>query len=315
MSTQPGPTPPIVLPPDVYLPTAQLCATLTNSAYDQFDQWAKQGYPAPSSFKWVSNGPSQLTYSPALWGNAVVLDTWNPEPFGFVASDGKGNVYVAFRGSMTTADDWNDADFAQVAYALVNNPSFGCVASGFRSVYTTRVSSQIRSLRDITNTVIAGFRPCNLYITGHSLGAALCTLTVPDVVYNLSNLQLQALALYNFASPRVGELVFANAMNNEVTKKLTALLFRIVNTEDVVPTLPPAVSTNVYEHVGTPVSFSAQYSTVDGNHSMENCYTYAINHPQAPQGPQSAFVNVVTGFARGRKYVPETLIVPGSPAD
>jgi triacylglycerol lipase len=206
-------------------------------------------------------------------GEVVRLEESHFEPFGFVASDQQGNAYVAFRGTMTGADEWNDFDFAQVAYALVNDPSFGYVASGFYSIYTTRLNSQIKSLRDSTNAAIGSFRPRNLYVTGHSLGAAICTLTVPDVVYNLSSLQLNAIALYNFASPRVGDPAFANAVNNSATKKLVALLFRMVNTEDAIPALPPAVSfEDLYEHIGTPISFSAQYGT---------------DNPKAPQGQQA----------------------------
>lgn len=311
MSTQPGQTPPIVQPTNFNLAIAQLCATLTDTAYDQFAQWVKQNYPGPGSFKWTSNGPSNLTYSAVLWGNAVVLGFSNWEPFGFVAADKQGTAYVAFRGTMTHADEVNDGDFLQVAYKIVSNPSFGYVSSGFYSIYTTRLSSAIGSLRDATLAALKTFSPRSVIITGHSLGAAICTLAVPDVAYNLTP---GSVALYNFASPRVGDVTFAGSMNNALRQKLPSVLFRIVNTEDLVPTLPPAVSVNVYEHAGTPVSFTAQYGTTGGNHSMEDCYLYAINHPDAPQGTAKPFVNYVTGFVGGLRYVPQALIVPAAPA-
>jgi triacylglycerol lipase len=314
MSVQPGQTPPIVQPKIFDLATAQLCATLTDSAYDQFAQWANQNYPLPASFRWVPNGPSNLKYSPALWGNAVVLGTSNWEPFGFVASDSRSNVYVAYRGTMTKADEWNDADISQVTYSLVTNPSFGYVASGFYSIYTTALSSQHPSLRDVTLESINGFKAGAVYLTGHSLGAAMCTLVVPDAAYNLALLPIRGVLLYNFASPRVGDPTFADSMNNKVVKKVPSWLFRVVNTEDAVPAVPPAVSVNYYEHVGTPVSFTAQYGTTLGNHSIDDCYIYAINHPDAPQGPVKPFVNYVTGFVGGNKFVPRALIVPPPPA-
>lgn len=310
MSTQPGQTPPIVLPSQLNLATAQLCAVLTNAAYDQFSQWAKQGYPPPASFQWKPSGPTNLKYSTALWGNAVVLGYSNWEPFGFVAADSAGNAYVAFRGTMTKADEWNDADISHTAYKLVTNPSFGSVANGFYSIYTTRLNSQIPSLRDATNAAVTAFAPKVLYVTGHSLGAALCTLTVPDASYNIAVPTLGTVSFYNFASPRVGDTGFADGMNNQVNKHVVSLQFRVVNTEDEVPTLPPPEGVNVYEHVGTPVSFTAQYLTLSGNHSMAGCYTYAINNPKYPQGPQPAFVNAVTGIAIELAFAPQAMLIP-----
>jgi hypothetical protein len=80
----------------------------------------------------------------------------------------------------------------------------------------------------------------------------------------------------------VGDPGFANGMNWNVQTPT----YRVVNTEDVVPDAPlPLMGSTVYQHIGTPVDFSAQYLTTDGNHSMANCYGYAINHPTQPQGP------------------------------
>jgi triacylglycerol lipase len=66
--------------------------------------------------------------------------------------------------------------------------------------------------------------------------------------------------------------------------------FRIVNTEDVVPGVPFAVTddifaTYLYKHAGTPVDFTATYDSTGNNHSMLDCYLYAVNHPAQPEGP------------------------------
>ena len=45
--------------------------------------------------------------------------------------------------------------------------------------------------------------------------------------------------IYNFASPRVGNKAFCNIINSMDVK-----IFRIVNTADVIPTLPLSVSPN-----------------------------------------------------------------------
>jgi hypothetical protein len=126
-----------------------------------------------------------------------------------------------------------------------------------------------------------------LFFTGHSMGSALATLAVPDVANNsaIKPGNGRSYVQYNFASPRVGDHDFADAMNWSSQTPT----FRVVNTEDVVPDVPTAakILSSPYQHIGTQVDFTAAYFTVDGNHSMADCYWYAINHADAPQGPIS----------------------------
>ncbi len=121
-----------------------------------------------------------------------------------------------------------------------------------------------------------------LFITGHSLGSGLSTLSVPDVLDNSHNLPAgKSIIHYNLASPRVGSPGFATAYNlNNVPT------YRIVNTCDIVPEVPPSVLDKLlYQHVGIPVDYTAQYGSLGGNHSAENSYRYALLHTDQPQGP------------------------------
>src|SRR5215469_9594065 len=102
---RPCKTPGMSFPKTFSLLDAQDCAKLVVTAYDQFEQWKEQGFPSPPNFKWTPKGPANLSYSEPLWGDAVVLDRDNWEPFGFVAFRGKV-AYVSYRGSLTKADDW-----------------------------------------------------------------------------------------------------------------------------------------------------------------------------------------------------------------
>lgn len=70
-----------------------------------------------------------------------------------------------------------------------------------------------------------------LWITGHSLGAALATLA--------ADRYKEAQGVYTFGSPRVG--------NREFTRQYQVNAFRIVNNSDIVSTVPPP---GFYEHVG-----------------------------------------------------------------
>jgi predicted lipase len=101
-----------------------------------------------------------------------------------------------------------------------------------------------------------------LTITGHSLGSALATLSVPlAVANNIAALQ------YNSASPKVGLQPF-----HDYYESLNAPTFRLVNTADTVPNLPPQRSGD-YVHVGNEVAFNADYGAEKKTHNP--CCSYA----------------------------------------
>ena len=64
---------------------------------------------------------------------------------------------------------------------------------------------------------------CKLWITGHSLGAALATLCAS----RYGNVQ----GVYTFGSPRVG--------NNGFKEKLQVKIYRVVNNDDIVARARP----------------------------------------------------------------------------
>lgn len=85
---------------------------------------------------------------------------------------------------------------------------------------------------------------------------------------------------YNLASPRVGNPEFASAYNGNKVPT-----YRIVNTCDIVPQVPSSVFGKlIFEHVGIPVDFTAQYGSLAGNHNSIDSYHYALTHPDQPQG-------------------------------
>jgi triacylglycerol lipase len=275
---------------------AVIFSALVNAAYDMYAQWAARGCPSdPSQFSWaeptgplVPNGPT-LSYLGPMWGVANADDYAFPEPFAFLAWESNGRTYLVFRGSETSADFWEDAAFDQVSYDPIV-PGLGLVHDGFNDVYTSSYSSTGYSVAALRSTILSAlghlsYTPTALYVSGHSLGAGLSTLCVPDVARNS---QLGKLGIpmfhYSLASPRVGDPAFAYNYNFQIP----VATFRIANTEDLVPDGPPAVSEWYYEHVGTPVSFTAQYDSIGGNHDHQHCYFYALTHPNQPQGPIAA---------------------------
>ena len=84
-----------------------------------------------------------------------------------------------------------------------------------------------------------------LYITGHSLGAALATLAVDGLI----DAKVPVYASYTFASPRVGDAAFADELATKSAAASTKI-FRVVNQGDMVSVLPPSIPLVMdYKHV------------------------------------------------------------------
>ena len=68
-----------------------------------------------------------------------------------------------------------------------------------------------------------------MYITDHSLGAALATVATPELENN-PLFKKRIAACYTFGSPRVG--------NSQYDKSFKAPIYRMVNTTDIVTVIP-----------------------------------------------------------------------------
>lgn len=261
-------------PPSFSLPYAVLCNELVNTAYDMYVQWVHQKYPVPASFKWTPKGP-KFTYSAPIWAGG--------EPFAFVASSPESNLYLVVRGSETALDWMDDGEVWQITYVPV--PGYGKVHRGFMHLYAGMSVAVLAAVNNALQTL--GAKAKAFYVTGHSLGSALSTLAMPDVIEH-SNLDRSKVGLFHYplASPRVGDPDFCYQYNEQ-----NVPTFRVIDTEDVVPDLPPSVlyvpffGTQIYKHVGLEVSYTAQYDSDAGNHDHIHSYYYALNNPKQPEGP------------------------------
>ena len=173
-------------------------------------------------------------------------------PMGFVATseDGK-NAYLIFRGTVTTQEFVKDAKIKWQPYMLSN---WGRVALGFFEVYMACRESFIKNLDGLGSDL-------NLYISGHSLGAALSVLSLPDVV---KATHFKQPVLYNFGCPRVGDNDFVTAYNTLPGQTS----YRVNNSSDLVTNVPPPAPL-YYSHVDVPVEFNVQKNDVGKNHSMD----------------------------------------------
>lgn len=192
-------------------------------------------------------------------------------PFGFVTKDGN-NIYIVFRGTKKIVEWFKDANIQLISYRdgtiknedntiedkkidinwdILENPiefksndisanipaknDFGYVTAGFRGIYVSLRQQMIDALNTIFETIDVE-NVSKIYVTGHSLGGALATLAIPDILNNTTfkkdKIQ-DKITLYTFASPRCGDSTFAENFEKQGIKH-----WRIANTEDFVTTLP-----------------------------------------------------------------------------
>jgi triacylglycerol lipase len=188
----------------------------------------------------------------------------------FCLDQANQTVILAFRGTEYIHDWMDDFDFIPAPYAPV--PGRGTVHQGFQLVYLTIRNNLVALL----NKYSSGYT--QIFITGHSLGGALCALAAVDVLNINSNL---APVVYTWAEPRVGHDDFVTFYNTHVN-----ICYRVVNVWDVVPHLPPEIAG--YQHEGSQVTIDSGFSLdVVHNHVLATGYVPGMakwnhDHPVQP---------------------------------
>lgn len=171
--------------------------------------------------------------------------------FGYVLISSKDNIAVIVFTGTSFLDEWQeDFNIDQTAPTYLHNYTNGILMhSGFSFIYSS-LKAQITSL-------LSGLSVNTLYITGHSLGGALATVCA----FDLAGIQPTPI-VYTFASPRVFNIQGAIVLNHMLPN-----IQRVYNTEDLVPTGPPAIIFNtLYQHTGMNIPFTVNLETEAMNH-------------------------------------------------
>ena len=187
---------------------------------------------------------------------------------GFAIASKKGNI-LAFRGTQTQLEWWRNLQATQQDYTdPITGDYYGKVHQGYFKIVREQMRSVlIKTVRQLDPTI-----PC--YITGHSLGGAVATLSAMEIALNVPTIREQ-IQLYTYAAPRIGDRDFAEAHSRLIPNS-----YRVVNLSDSVPLVPPIeiknkFTTANYAHVGQKWSFTAQFGDVLLNHVVDT-YRMAI---------------------------------------
>jgi len=265
----------MILQKEFVLTDAIHCGELIDQAYAQY-KFALQ----PAGPTWVIQDGYTLNGTFSARENAKSL------PFGFVASK-NGVFYIVIRGTQTPLEWFDDASIHPTPF----RNGWGSTTTGFLSIHE-QIFPAILAIIEEQRTNIE-----KLFITGHSLGAALAKLAAADLI--VSAPAAVEPTLYTFSGPRVGDATFAGKFKEQ---GLTA--WRIFNTEDIVPTLPlSTVESNpesilglfeskielllklilkenefVFQHVDEPVAVTYQRNTIPDNHNLTYLYQFLGTH-------------------------------------
>ncbi|XP_049391384.1 phospholipase A(1) DAD1, chloroplastic-like [Solanum stenotomum] len=158
-----------------------------------------------------------------------------------IARLGRRDVVIAYRGTATSSE-WLE-NFRATLTCLPNDMMTSdkkydqpMVQSGLLSLYTTNTQCD-QSLQDTIREEIGKIvdkysdEPLSITITGHSLGAALATLTAYDITTKFSNAPI--VSVVSFGGPRVGNKSFRCQLEKSSTN-----ILRIVNSDDPVTKVP-----------------------------------------------------------------------------
>ena len=199
-------------------------ANFTNYAYTMFDTGLLQPEPAD-----LTNAGYDLLF----WLNAKDFSTKTFYGYIAVSKSDPGEYVLAIRGTRTF-QEWL-LDFAAVAVPFRGAPNGGFVALGFHLIFESFefIEKATGAVMSLTGAAGKLANVKSLLVTGHSLGAALATLTGAYLALNNTAGLKDKLEVTTFASPRVGLLDFALAFNHNVKNS-----HRIWNVLDIVPEFP-----------------------------------------------------------------------------
>ncbi|XP_065864322.1 phospholipase A(1) DAD1, chloroplastic-like [Euphorbia lathyris] len=189
--------------------------------------------------RWIEKAPSWVATQSSWIGYVAVCQDKEE-----IARLGRRDVVIAYRGTATCLEWLENLRATLTHIPDTKRRTYGSppmVESGFLSLYTSgKTSSSLQEMirEEITKILqLYPDEPLSLTITGHSLGAALATLTAYDIKKTFKHAPLTT--VISFGGPRVGNRSFRQHLEKQETKVL-----RIVNSDDLITKVPGFVIDN-----------------------------------------------------------------------
>ena len=172
-------------------------------------------------------------------------------------SEKKKRITVVFRGSESKSDWYYDLQIRKM-----NLHDNVYVHRGFyRQLH---INDNYEKIRDCVKKLLNENKEYEIFITGHSLGAALSTL----FGYELSREIDDNIIVISFASPRVGNYDWRKAFDD----KNNLVHYRVTNNRDVVTAAPMIM----YNHVGINIHLEPSSYEIFENYSYNTWWKYSL---------------------------------------
>lgn len=211
---------------------------------------------------------STSVWSPhANWMGYVAVSTDRDQ----IKRLGRRDIVIAWRGTVTYVEWIYDLKDILRPALFSDDPTIK-VESGFYDLYTKKEDSCTYCSFSAREQVLSEVKrllhyykneEISITITGHSLGAALAILSA----YDIAELKLNVVedgrnkipvTVFSFAGPRVGNLKF-----KERCEELGVKVLRVVNVQDVVPTVPGIITNEKFQfqrYIEETLSFPWSYA-------------------------------------------------------
>ncbi|KAH7519086.1 hypothetical protein ACOSP7_002253 [Xanthoceras sorbifolium] len=236
-----------------------------DSHYSRKHLFSRVSLEKANPFKYIPTkflyATSQIPVPEAFIVKSLSKHAWQKDSnwIGFVAvatdegkaALGRRDIVITWRGTIESFELVNDFDFPLVPAS----PLFGekaCDAKvhrGWLSIYTsedpnsrfTKISAREQVLLEVKR-LMEEFKDevISITTTGHSLGAALATLSAADIVINGFNKQIEKpdkqcpVTTFGFASPRVGDSKFKDLLDSMEDLRI----LRVRNQPDLITHYP-----------------------------------------------------------------------------
>ena len=200
-------------------------------------------------------------------------------------------LVVAFRGTESTSQLINEL------LETILTPSQDFLNGKVQAYFKAAFDDLWQCMEPKVKALVSKNPSYQIWVTGHSLGAALGSLASAWLTYyNIA--ARENVILYTFGSPRVGDYKYAVQHDQLVNNS-----WRVVNFDDIVPHLPPLILPTIKSgpyHHGVEVFYSEKAISVYSAH--RECYRTPRDEDKTCSRSKRPSLNLPESVTRHKNY-------------